>query len=731
MLDEVVKAMRFWLDLGVDGMRLDAIPYLVEREGTSCENLPETHDLIRAVRRELDRNHSGRMLLAEANQWPADVRAYFGEGDECHMAFHFPLMPRIFMALRLEDRHPITEIMAQTPQIPEGCQWGLFLRNHDELTLEMVTDEERDYMYMAYSTDPQMRINVGIRRRLAPLMDNNRRRIELLNSLLFSFPGTPIIYYGDEVGMGDNIYLGDRNGVRTPMQWTADRNGGFSRTNPAKLFSPLILDPIYGYEAINVEAQLSDPSSLLHWMRNMIALRKLFKVFGRGTLEFFDPENRKVLAYIRKYKDEQVLCVANLCRFSQPVELDLSQLAGMMPVEMLGYTEFPRIRREPYRLTLAPYGFYWFELQGELDQVEGAAESAPAALNVSGEDWEPLFSAANRALLESAALPDFLRKQRWFGGKARQLENVRILEWTWLLKDPSSPAALMLIEVAYAGGARDKYFVPLAITLGAAAEALSDARPEAVVAPLRHRSGDGILHDGMASDAACLALLQLIGNSREIAGHEGVVRAFPTAAFDSLAGHETASLKVTRSSAEQSNTSIIYGGRLILKLFRRLEEGPNPDYEIGRYLANQATFDRVPRLAGGIEYAAQGAGASTLAMLQELVPNQGDGWKFTTGGTGPLLRAGLPGPRSAGRYLRRWPDAAGTGGRGNPRRRSATRSASTWTPPPRWDAAPAKCTWRSARRPAIPPSPPSRSPPPIAKNSSTPCASTPPAFSKP
>ena len=370
VMEEVILAMQFWLDLGADGMRLDAIPYLVEREGTNCENLPETHAAVRQIRRALDDRYANRMLLAEANQWPSDVLAYFGNEDECHMAFHFPLMPRIFMALRLEDRHPITEIMAQTPPVPAGCQWGLFLRNHDELTLEMVTHDERDYMYQAYSSDPRMRINLGIRRRLAPLMENNRQRIELLNSLLLSFPGTPILYYGDEIGMGDNIYLGDRNGVRTPMQWTADRNAGFSRANPARLYCPVIMDPVYGYEAVNVEAQQSDPSSLLHWMRSMIALRKLFPVFGRGSLEFLEAENRKVLAYLRKYEGAQILCVANLSRFAQPVELDLSSLAGMTPVEMLGFTKFPAIGKEPYRLTLGPYGFFWFELQGAPEPVE-------------------------------------------------------------------------------------------------------------------------------------------------------------------------------------------------------------------------------------------------------------------------------------------------------------------------------------------------------------------------
>jgi maltose alpha-D-glucosyltransferase/alpha-amylase len=354
--------------MGVDALRMDAIPYLVERDGTSCENLPETHAVIKSLRAAIDAEYANRPILAEANQWPADVRPYFGDGDECHMAFHFPLMPRIYMALRQEDRLPITDIMAQTPPIPDICQWGLFLRNHDELTLEMVTSDERDYMYFAYSADPRMRVNVGIRRRLAPLVDNNRRRIELLNSLLLSFPGTPILYYGDEIGMGDNIYLGDRNGVRTPMQWNSDRNAGFSKCDPARLYLPVVMDPIYGYQAINVEAQLSDQSSLLHWTRNMIALRKLFQVFGRGSLSFLNPANRKILAYLRELKrsdgsHEIVLCVANLSRFAQPVSLDLAAHKGAQPVEMLGYVPFPIVTEAPYLLSLAPYSFLWFELQ--------------------------------------------------------------------------------------------------------------------------------------------------------------------------------------------------------------------------------------------------------------------------------------------------------------------------------------------------------------------------------
>jgi maltose alpha-D-glucosyltransferase/alpha-amylase len=390
VMEEVLKAMRFWLDLGVDGLRLDAIPYLVERDGTTCESLPETHAIIRRLRAAIDAEYTNRFTLAEANQWPPEVRPYFGNGDECHMAFHFPLMPRIYMALRQEDRLPITDIMAQTPAIPDSCQWGLFLRNHDELTLEMVTSDERDYMYFAYSADPRMRVNSGIRRRLAPLLDNNRQRIQLLNSLLLSFPGTPILYYGDEIGMGDNIYLGDRNAVRTPMQWNSDRNAGFSTANPARLSFPVVMDPVYGYQAVNVESELADQSSLLHWTRNMIALRKLFQVFGRGTLEFLNPENRKILAYVRHYDPtspsreetavgakrnvsspgtETVLCVANLSRFAQPVSLDLSEFTGMTPVEMLGYVSFPRIADEPYPLTLAPYSFFWLELQTTTQNV--------------------------------------------------------------------------------------------------------------------------------------------------------------------------------------------------------------------------------------------------------------------------------------------------------------------------------------------------------------------------
>ncbi len=362
---EMFDVVRFWLNLGLDGFRCDAVPYLYERDGTICENLPETHDFLRALRRMVDEEFPGKVLLAEANQWPSDVVQYFGteEEPEFHMAFHFPLMPRIFMAMRREIRTPIVEIMGQTPEIPPGTQWAIFLRNHDELTLEMVSDAERDYMYYEYAKDPRMRINVGIRRRLAPLLDNGRRQIEMMNSLLFSMPGTPVIYYGDEIGMGDNIYLGDRNGVRTPMQWSSDRNGGFSRADWARLYSPIVMDPVYGYQAVNVEAQMRLPTSLLHWTTRMIAVRKRYRAFGRGSLEFLHPENLKVLPYIRRYDAETILCVVNLSRFVQYVELDLREFDGWQPVELIGETRFPLVGELPYFLTLGPHAFYWFRLE--------------------------------------------------------------------------------------------------------------------------------------------------------------------------------------------------------------------------------------------------------------------------------------------------------------------------------------------------------------------------------
>jgi maltose alpha-D-glucosyltransferase/alpha-amylase len=630
VLKEVLDIMRHWLDMGVDGLRVDAIPYLVERDGTSCENLPETHAVMKQVRAAIDESYAGRLILAEANQWPSDVRAYFGDGDECHMAFHFPLMPRIYMALRQEDRLPITDIMAQTPDIPDNCQWGLFLRNHDELTLEMVSDEERDYMYLAYSADPRMRINIGIRRRLAPLVDNNRRRIELLNSLLFSFPGTPILYYGDEIGMGDNIYLGDRNGVRTPMQWSGDRNAGFSRANPARLYSPVVMDPVWGYEAVNVEAQQSDQSSLLNWMRNMIALRKLFRVFGRGTLKFLEPANRKILAYLRELDGELVLCVANLSRFAQPVQLGLADLEGMVPVEMLGYVEFPAIGKEPYPLTLAPYGFLWLELQGERRIVELETESVPAAgLVVKGpDDWESVFARKSPDQLEARLLPEFLSRQRWFGGKSHRIGSASVVDWG---RFDSGRAALALVEVDYDTGEADTYLLPMNMLFGAAAREFEEKSGGAVVSPLVSTSDQGALGDALFDDESLSALLELIVGEGTISFQNGVARGLPSSGLLAFRGDD-GELRGRRATAEQSNSSIVYGDKsgdkLILKLFRRQQAGTNPDVEIGRYLTEHTDFRNIAPFGGSIEYRS-GDETYTLAMLQGLVVNEGDGWQWT------------------------------------------------------------------------------------------------------
>ena len=631
VLDAVVKVMRFWLDRGVDGLRLDAVPYLIEREGTICENLEETHLILKQIRKALDASYPDRMLLAEANQWPADVRPYFGEGDECHMAFHFPLMPRMFMAVQQEDRHPIVEILRQTPEIPENCQWAMFLRNHDELTLEMVTDEERDYMYRAYATDPQMRINVGIRRRLAPLLENSRRRIELLHSLLFSMPGTPVIYYGDELGMGDNIYLGDRNGVRTPMQWTGDRNGGFSRADPARLYAPPIMDPVYGYQAINVEAQARSEYSILSWMRRMLGLRKQLPVFGRGTIEFLPAQNRKALIYIRQLGDETMLCVANLSRSVQPVEIDLSRFKGMIPIEMLGLTEFPRIGDLPYFLTIGPYAFYWFRLQPASSAASRVAtdptmEIVQAPGLLVGAAWETLLEGNVRTLIERERLLPFLQRQRWFGGKARKTRNARFIDWGVLRRGPQ-PIFLTLIEVEYDDGPRDQYFLPLTVCASEDAKGVEERAPHAILATVTG-ARKGLLFDAWLDDRFALVLLDVLGHQEHAKTRRGAIRGSQTAVFAALRGPDDG-LRVSRPEREQSNTSIIYGDRLIMKLFRRIEPGINPDFEIGRQLTEKVRFPRVPAVAGALEYE-RGSQPTTLAMVQQLVESQADGWTHAT-----------------------------------------------------------------------------------------------------
>jgi maltose alpha-D-glucosyltransferase / alpha-amylase len=631
------KAMDFWLEMGVDGLRLDAIPYLYERDGTNCENLPETHAFLRELRRRIDERYGDRMLLAEANQWPEDSVAYFGDGDECHMSFHFPVMPRLFMSIRMEDRFPIVDILSQTPPIPESAQWALFLRNHDELTLEMVTDEERDYMYRVYAHDPQMRINLGIRRRLAPLLGNNRRRIELMNGLLFSLPGTPVLYYGDEIGMGDNVYLGDRNGVRTPMQWSGDRNAGFSDANRQRLYLPVITDPEYHYESINVEAQQANPNSLLWWTKRLMALRKRHPAFSRGTTEFLHPENRKVLVFIREHEGERLLVVANLSRFVQYVELDLSAYAGSVPVEMFGQAEFPPVGERPFFVTIGPHGFYWFVLQPPRTAISagGEGDARPDAhvepvLTGVGALGDLLGGRAGAALLR--LLPDYLRGRRWFGGKARRIRDVQLLDPVPIAID-GVEAAIAVLQVDYREGEPDTYVLPLALADDEEAERIVREAPQALVARVEGPGDHSrrVLYDALYDRRFDAALLDLMAGRGRLRGSRGQVQAEATPALRGLRGKGPLDPAPVRT--EQSNTSVIFGDRLILKLFRRLEPGTNPDLEIGRALTD-AAFAQTPPVAGFIVYRPERGDAMALGILQGFVPNEGDAWAYTLDAVG-------------------------------------------------------------------------------------------------
>jgi len=624
---EMFRVVDFWLGMGVDGFRLDAIPYLFEQEGTDCENLPQTHEFLRELRRHVDQHYPGRILLAEANQWPELAVTYFGSGDECQMAFHFPLMPRLFMAIRMEDRFPIIDILAQTPQPPEGGQWAVFLRNHDELTLEMVTDEERDYMYGAYSEDPVARINLGIRRRLAPLLDNNRRRIELMNGLLFSLPGTPVIYYGDEIGMGDNIYLGDRNGVRTPMQWSPDRNAGFSQANPQKLYLPVVTGGEYHYETINVESQLANPSSLLSWTRRLIRLRKTHLAFSRGSVEILQPSNRRVLAFVRQHEGQRILVLANLSRFAQQAQLDLSRWQGLVPFELFGESPFSAIGSEPYQMTLGPHEFFWFDLRSpdEPAQRPGLPIPAPLLRLPAGRWGQPLWG-LQEAQLE-AALPAYIQRQRWYGGKAKRLRTLRMADLIGLQTD-ARHFYLALAEITYFDGSIDTYMVPLALVRGASARHIEEDQPWAVVAAVRSPVGRErmLIVDGAVDDDFARLILDGFARRGRFAGRVGRLRTVRSDSFERLRGGIDTLLEPSVGGVEQSNTSIRYGERMILKLIRRLEPGISPELEMGRALSESASFTHIAALAGSIQYQDGKGGVMSAGILQAFVPNQGDAW---------------------------------------------------------------------------------------------------------
>ncbi|MDQ2678847.1 MAG: maltose alpha-D-glucosyltransferase [Actinomycetota bacterium] len=618
VVEAVDRTIDQWLDLGVDGVRLDAVPYLFERDGTNCENLPETHAFLKRLRRHIDDRYDDRMLLAEANQWPEDAASYFGDGDECHMNFHFPVMPRLFMALQREDRMPVVDILEQTPELPPGCQWAMFLRNHDELTLEMVTDEERDYMYRAYASDPQMRVNLGIRRRLAPLLGNDRRKIELLNALLFSLPGTPVIYYGDEIGMGDNVYLGDRDSVRTPMQWSPDRNAGFSIANPHQLFLPAIIDPEYHYETVNVETQRARPNSLLSWMRQLVALRRRHRVLGRGSLEMLEPENPHVLAFIRHPEDDEgapMLVVANLSRLAQHVELDLRDHLGATPVEAFGHTEFAPIGELPYYLTLSPYGFFWFELRPARAGAAGASDG-PRAL---GAPPEQLLARPGRELTEVVAA--HVQQRRWFGGRDRAVVRRKVLDVIALGDDIS----MVVLQLDYADGEPDIYSVPLAAISGTHAEEMLVHHPEVVLGCFGDDGERHVLADALGdAEPAARLVAALAGRRRPRGAHGSLTVELPArlrARLRELA--EQGDVRVM--GAEQSNSSIVVGNEVVLKAIRRVHDGVNPDLELGRHLT-EVGYEHVAPVLGALTWE-HGRSSATLGVLTAFVANEGDTWQ--------------------------------------------------------------------------------------------------------
>lgn len=623
---EIFKVADFWLGMGVDGVRLDAVPYLFEREGTNCENLPETYAFLKKLRKHIDANFKNRMILAEANQWPEDAAAYFGKGDECHMAFHFPLMPRMYMALQMEDRYPIIDILEQTPQIPSNCQWAIFLRNHDELTLEMVTDEERDYMYRSYANDARSRINMGIRRRLAPLLHGNRKKIELINILLFSLPGTPIIYYGDEIGMGDNHYLGDRDGVRTPMQWNPDRNAGFSKASPQQLYLPVIMDSEYSYTSVNVETQERNLSSLLWWMKRVMAMRRNYRAFSQGDIRFLQSNNSKVLAFLRQYKDEQILVVINLSRFSQEVSLDLKDFSGQTPEEIFSRNKFSPIHDGPYTLTLGPYNHFWFLLhKGDL-ATRGPRQRLPK-IRVS-LNWNEIFEGKTKKIFEDQVLQAYLPSCRWFGSKAQTIRSLR-LEKVMPLTDLAQDIYLMVVRIDYSGAQPENYFLPLSFRPGHEITHVIREFPGSLICRVQAGDKEGYVLDAVYDQRFQQLLLGMMTKRKVLRYAGDRLSAYASTQFKSLLPIDNPDLTSHVLKAEQSNTAIVYDNVFFLKVFRRLEQGINPDTEVMKFLTEQRKFEHVPPFAGNIEYQQKNGDPMVLCLLQGCVPNQGDAWRFT------------------------------------------------------------------------------------------------------
>jgi len=614
---EIFRIIDYWLKLGVDGFRLDAVPYLYQREGTNCENLPETHAFLKKLRRHVDENFSGKMLLAEANMWPEDSAAYFGGGDECHMNYHFPIMPRMFMAMRMEDRYPITDIFDQTPDIPDTSQWAIFLRNHDELTLEMVTDEERDYMYKVYAQNPKAKINLGIRQRLAPLLENNRRKIELMNYLLFSLPGTPVIYYGDEIGMGDNFYLGDRDGVRTPMQWSPDRNAGFSNTNPHKLYLPLILDPLYHYESVNVETQQASNSSLLWWMKRVINMRKRFKAFGRGDIEFIYSENSKVLAFTRTYEEETILVVFNLSRFSQAAELDLSKYAGYVPIEVFSKNQFPIVHENrDYVLTLSPHDYYWFLLRKKRSAVDDPKQNLLLEFNT----WQNITDPKVKKTLEIDVLPSYLKHSKWFESRYQKIRRTHVLK----LIDYSSKdrnAYITLLEVRYESRLPELYQVCMAFSEKTKTETITDEYPQSIICQAKIGGVEGYLYDGFFDPEIQLRLFNNIVNKKRLLTGNTTMRFIANKKLSQY-GQDAEDVKPRIMNMRRTNTSILYNNDYLLKIYRKLDKSVNPDLQLTEFL-DKIEFPYIPKYAGKIDLQNH-EHAIALGKIQEAEDYQND-----------------------------------------------------------------------------------------------------------
>jgi maltose alpha-D-glucosyltransferase/alpha-amylase len=620
--EEVFNVLDYWCEMGVDGFRLDAVPYLFERDGTNCENLPETHAFLKKLRKHVDNKYPGTLLLAEANMWPEDSASYFGDGDECQMNYHFPVMPRMYMAIQMEDRYPVTDIFDQTPAIPDSCQWAIFLRNHDELTLEMVTDEERDYMYKVYVKDPKARINLGIRHRLAPLMGNDRRKIEMMNYLLFSLPGTPVLYYGDEIGMGDNFYLGDRDGVRTPMQWSGERNAGFSETNPQQLYLPLIYDPLYHFESVNVELQSKNRSSLLWYMKRLIATRKKYKAFSRGNMQFIEAENSKVLSFTRSYEDETILVIVNLSRFPQPAELDLSEFSGCRLVETFSKNKFPAIRgNAPYFFTLSGHECLWFEIQKVATTSTEPHELHTLELN----ERNGILSENTGEELATTIIPEYLMKMRWFGGKARNIHNISVSGAAEIGAGKTN-AVILIVEVAYENGLPELYQLPVMIATGHAAASVCEHHPNAVLCNILMGEEKGVLFEAVFDEGFRKALFDSIvaGNRVSIGNADEIVFARSNRLH---AGSEERGLRSKILGVEQSNTSIVYDNAYFLKLYRKVDRSINPDLELSRFLTDEAKFQHTPEYLGDIQWIS-GNDALVLGMLQKLVPYSTDGWSY-------------------------------------------------------------------------------------------------------